>query len=98
MKVEGSLWGHIMKGVEYQTGKICRHWGTEKKADRKEEKIRTLDILHDLGIHAIQIFHLLYFNKSQHLHLHTTFQLFPRKEVTDVKLLLKLLKDEFMEH
>lgn len=98
MKVEGSFWGHIMKGVEYQTGKICEHGGAEKRANRKEEEIRTLDILHDPGIRAIQICHLLYFNKSQHLHLHTTSQLFPRKGVTDVKLLLKLLKDEFMEH
>lgn len=98
VKVEGSFGGHILKGVEYQTGKICRHGGAEKRVDRKEEEIRTLDILHDLGIHAIQICHLLYFNESQHLHLHTTSQFFPRKGVTDVKLLLKLLKDEFVEH
>lgn len=80
MKVEGSFWGHIMKGVEYQTGKICEHGGAEKRANRKEEEIRTLDILHDPGIRAIQICHLLYFNKSQHLHLHTTSQLFPRSD------------------
>lgn len=37
MKVEGSFWGHIMKGVEYQTGKICEHGGAEKRANRKRK-------------------------------------------------------------
>ena len=33
VKVEGSFWVHIMKGVEYQTGKICRHGGAEKRVE-----------------------------------------------------------------
>lgn len=51
-----------------------------------------------VGIHDIQICCILYFSKSQHLHLHTSSQMFPRKGVTDIKLLLlRLLKHEFVD-
>lgn len=38
VKVEGSFWGHILKGVENQTGKICMSMENRKGLIERKRK------------------------------------------------------------